>query len=264
MQEARAIVSGRNIFKNLTNGDTHPRKKHLVDLETDISSATKCAAIIFEMRPYFLRTRRMDENPYILQLQNATVDLKTNTIRHTSPTDYASKQSSIRVPDYALPGSTNLREPPTAEQDRRWVIDFIWSVFRADASLKPHDLDAHGTLGPQGKTNSYFSLFLFARLLEGVPLKRAVFFFPPRGEIRRNHWGNLFDTSWGRIARFAKTRSSRAISNRKSQIVAFPLAGNQPVASLGRSWTWAPSGVTPCSKGGQTAEGRAGRGSIRT
>ena len=89
LQEARSIVSGRNIFKNLSNGDTHPRKKHLVDLEVGISSATKASEIIFEMRPYFLRTRRMGENPYILKLQNATVDLKTNTIRHTSPTDYA-------------------------------------------------------------------------------------------------------------------------------------------------------------------------------
>ena len=51
LKEARAIVSGRNIFKNLTNWDTHPRKNHLVHLETDISPATKCDTVIFEMRP---------------------------------------------------------------------------------------------------------------------------------------------------------------------------------------------------------------------
>ena len=169
------------MFKNLANGDLHPRKKHLIDLEIDISSATRCAAIIFELRPYFIRNRPMGASPYILQLQNATVDLETNTIRHTSPFDYASKQSLIRVPDYALPGASDLREPAEAEKDRRWVLDFVWSISRPDPTGKPHDLDAHHILGGQDKTNSYFLLFLLARLLEGVPIKKTIFFFSPRG-----------------------------------------------------------------------------------
>ena len=82
---ARAIVSERNIFKIIANGDMLPMKKHLIGLEIDISSETRRAGIIFEFRPYFLRTRPMGENTYILQLQNATVNLETNTIRRTSP-----------------------------------------------------------------------------------------------------------------------------------------------------------------------------------
>ena len=186
LQQARAIVSVRNVFKNLATGDMHPRKKHLIDLEIDISSATRCAALIFELRPYFLRTRPMGENPYILQLQNATVDLETNTIRRTSPFDYASKQSLIRVPDYALPGASDLREPAEAEKDRRWILDFVWSIFRPDTKGKPHELDAHHILGAQGKTNSYFFLFLLARLLHGVPIKKTIFSFPQGVGIRKS------------------------------------------------------------------------------
>ena len=155
-QEERSIVAGRSIFKNITNGDASPRKKHIVDLEVDISSPTNANTIIFEMGTYFLRTRRMGENPYIMELQNATVDLRTNAIRRTSHTDYSSKQSLIRAPDYAHPVSSNSREPPTAEQDRMWVLDSIWSIFRPCASLQPHDSDARGILGTQDKSNSYF------------------------------------------------------------------------------------------------------------
>ena len=48
-QETRPIVSGRYIFKNLTNGDARHRKKHLVDLEVDVSPSANASTIVFEM-----------------------------------------------------------------------------------------------------------------------------------------------------------------------------------------------------------------------
>ena len=75
LQQARVIVSARNMFKNLATGETRPMKKLLLDIEIDISSATRCVGVIFVLRPFYRRTRPMGENPYILHLQNATVGL---------------------------------------------------------------------------------------------------------------------------------------------------------------------------------------------
>ena len=181
IQEVRSVVSARNIFKNLANGEMHPRRKHLLDLEIAISSASKCVSMAEDCRPYFLSRARMDANPMLLQLQNGTVDLETNTIRGSRPQDFTSKISRVRIPDYATPGRNRSPEPPCAKEHRNWILDFIWSIFRPGPDLQPHNLDEYARLGSQDSQNCYFFLCVLARLLEGRPVKRSIFLFSPRG-----------------------------------------------------------------------------------
>ena len=168
IQDCRGLVSSRNCFKNLPNGEMHPRKRHLFELEVSISSAGKCIQMASDLTPYFLAEAEVDSDPMSLQLQNATVDLRTNTIRDSRPGDWASKISQIRVPDYALPGAKDSEEPPEEKVERERATNFIWSIFRPDPSGKSHSLDASDVLGPQDRQNAYFSRCLLARLLEGV------------------------------------------------------------------------------------------------
>ena len=181
LQDSRGLVVSRNCFKNLSNGEMHPRKRHLFELEVAVSSASKCIQLAADLRPYFLTEAEMDSDPMVLQLQNATVDLRSNTIRDSRPGDWTSKISQVRVPEYALPGAKDTTEPPEEKLERERATDFIWSVFRPDPSGKSHHLDAAGALGPQDRQNAYFLLCLLARLLEGRPLRRTVFLYSPRG-----------------------------------------------------------------------------------
>ena len=178
--DVRATAARNNIFKQSRGGDIHPRRKFLIDLELTLSSARHMRDLIHEIRPYFLRTEPMDANPMLLQLANATLDLRSNTIRRSAPGDYLTKMSTVVVPEYAKAG-INVEEPAEARTNREWAYSFLWSIFRPCPSGKPHPYDHESILGPQDDSNFEFFLQLLARLLEGKPLKRTVYFFSPRG-----------------------------------------------------------------------------------
>ena len=142
-----------------------PRSRHIVCNQVRCGNF-RIAAVLPSRSPY-------GADPYILQLQSATVVLETNKIRHTSAKGYASNKSLIRVPDYALSGSPDLCEPEGAKQDRRRSLDFVWIISRPDP-MGAHDLDAHHILGAHDRTNRYFSLSLFPRMHDGGPIQRAI------------------------------------------------------------------------------------------
>ena len=174
------IASRMNLFKPLRCGKVHPRRKYLVELESSLSNSRSLSDIAYESRPYFLRRGPMDEDPMLLQLKNGTLDLRTNSIRQSCPKDYLTKCSNVYVPDYAKDGR-NSSEPESASTYRKMAYDFLWSIFRPGPDGKPHPYDHSSVLGNQDEENFRFFLLLLARLLEGRPLKRAVFFFSPRG-----------------------------------------------------------------------------------
>ena len=178
--KVKNMASRMNLFKPLRCGKIHPRRKFLLDLESNLSNSRSLADIAYESRPYFLRTGPMDADPMLLQLKNGTVDLRTNSIRQSSPKDYLTKCSNVYVPDYAK-GGVDSREPESASGDRKTAYDFLWSIFRPDADGKPHQYDHSNAIGDQNKENFKYFLLLLARLLEGNPLMRTIFFFSPRG-----------------------------------------------------------------------------------
>ena len=181
VQLAKGIATSRNIFKNLADRSLHPRRKYLAELEEELSDSDRVSKLAQNARPYFARTMDMDGNPMLLQLQNATVNLATNTIQTSRPSDFISKISTITVPEYALPGTDNPTEPPSAREDREWVWGFLWSIFKPGGDGKAHPLDNFGKLGSQDERNFFFFMCLLARLLEGRPLERTVFLYSPRG-----------------------------------------------------------------------------------
>lgn len=180
VSQIKSLVSRLNIFKPSRDGKMHQRKKFILDLELSLSSARHISELLYEARPYFLRTLPMDSDPMLLQLQNATVDLRTNTIRESRPGDYLTRASSISVPDYAMEGSS-IDEPPDAVSNREWAYNFIWSIFQPGIDGAPHPYDKYDELGDQNAANFRYFLLFLARILEGRPLKRCFFFFSPRG-----------------------------------------------------------------------------------
>ena len=118
IHDVRAMVSARNIFTNLANGDAQPRRKHLLWMEIAISPASKCVSIAGDCRPYFLSRARMGANPMFLHLKNGTVDSQTNTIRGSRPGDSTSGISRIHIADYSTPGPNRGHDPPYAKAER--------------------------------------------------------------------------------------------------------------------------------------------------
>ena len=85
------MASRMNLFKPLRCGKIRPRRKFLLDLESNLSNSRNLADIAYESMPYFLRTGPTDADPMLLQLEDGTVDIRTNSIRQSSPKDYLTK-----------------------------------------------------------------------------------------------------------------------------------------------------------------------------
>ena len=97
-------MSRLNIFKNNRDGQMHARKKFILELEKSISNARRLSHILHEARPYFLRDGPMDSDPMLLQLANATLDLRADAKRNSRPGDYLTKCSAVVVSDHVLGG----------------------------------------------------------------------------------------------------------------------------------------------------------------
>ena len=89
----------------------------------------------------------------------------------------------MSVPDHVLGGGVDI-EPPEACAMRDWAYNFIWSIFCPVRENDPHFYDNYGDLGDQDSSNFHFFLHLLARMLEGRPIKRVVYFPPPRPQLQ--------------------------------------------------------------------------------
>ena len=127
--EVRAADERLNVFKQSRGGAIRTRRKFLGNLEPKLSSANHMAELVREIRPYFLRNEPMGENPMLLQLANATLDLETNRIRKRFPRGYLAKMSKVIVPDYAMEGRDS-GDPIIASAHVEWAYSLLWSIFR--------------------------------------------------------------------------------------------------------------------------------------
>ena len=106
----------------------------------------------------------MDGGPFLLHLQNGTVDIRTNTIRPSSPLDYVKKVSNVVVPEYVFNVS---REPASAAVGRYWVYNILWSIYAPCRRGEPHVLDWRGAVaGKISRNFEYFPSYM-ARILDG-------------------------------------------------------------------------------------------------
>ena len=80
----------------------------------------------------------------------------------------------------------NSAEPESASGDRKKAYDFLWPIFCPGPDGKPHPYDQSSAIKNQDGWN-FRSFLLLARLLEGRPLKRTIFFFSPRGRNSTRH-----------------------------------------------------------------------------
>ena len=170
----------RNIWRHSAE-KPHARVDFLLDAQKKMSDHTGVQYLLAEPRPYFIRKEPFDADPMILQLQTAVVDLRVNRIRASAASDYTSKASPLFVPANALSGGSGVAETPEEAEARAWTWSLLWSVFKKDEDGEYRDLDRKETLGEQDAQNFAYLVLLLARLLEGRPLKKVVYFFSPRG-----------------------------------------------------------------------------------
>ena len=120
--------------------------------------------------------------------------------------------ATVVVPEYANAGS-NVEEPGEARANRDWAYSFLWSISRPCPSGKPHPYDHESILGPQCDANSEFPLHPTARLLEGRPIRRTVYFFYPRRRRSKRPikiiLTNLLGTYSGQCKRSISTNDRR-------------------------------------------------------
>ena len=170
----------RNIWRN-TEERRHPRAEFLLELQKKLGNHTSVQHLMGEARPYFLRSVGFDLDPLVLQLQNAVVDLRCNCIRGSRASDYTSKKSQVRAPDGALGSPGGQVESAEDSEARKWAWDLLWSISKKGETSGCDALDREEKLGEQDLRNFNYLLLLFARLLEGRPLKKVIYVFSPRG-----------------------------------------------------------------------------------
>ena len=176
--DVRATAARLNVFKKRRGGDVHPRREFLFGLELTLSSAKHMAEIVREIRPYFLRIEPMGANPMLLQIANATIDLKTNRIRKSCTGDYLTKMPNVVAQDYAMEGSDS-GEPIIERSHRERAYSFLWSIFQPCSIGVGRSYDFAEQIGVVGSVNFEFFPQLIARLLEGRPLRRTIYFPHP-------------------------------------------------------------------------------------
>ena len=207
------LAKRKDIIKQTRWRTTHPWRKFLQELEIPLSNVNQLREIIHEARLYFTRREPMDTNPMLLQLANATVDLKPNTTRQRNPGDYLSEMSTISVPDYAIGGGCT-DEPEEARRNRDWAYSF-YGPYRPPPSFngEEHCRDFPHLFRTQGDADFTFFLQLLDRLPHGSPLKRTIY-FPPRGRNSEIPVGLILTNLLGHTLIHANIRYSLTVDFR--------------------------------------------------
>ena len=102
IQKVRSIAVSRNLLNARTKGGQGARSKYITDLECELSDSFKIQGLAENAGHFFAREAPMGADPFLLRLQNATVDIRGNVIRPISPFDYVTKMSHIAVPVYSI------------------------------------------------------------------------------------------------------------------------------------------------------------------
>lgn len=134
-------------------------------------------ALIKESAMFFDRDPKFDEKPFIFQLSNCVLDLRSNKFRPSFPSDMARRCSPISIPLEWLANPERIASESARACDGAWSV--MWSMFSRDGPF--HADDHFEELGDQDEENFRMMMRVHARLLEGMPLGKCVILTSTRG-----------------------------------------------------------------------------------
>lgn len=166
---ANAILQVIAMAKNsqvlpVMNGEDHPRMKFLKETEKALLKREATERIIREASIFFLCHAVFDADPYIFQLENCVLDLKSNKFRRGMPSDMARMASPITVPETWLADPSLIETEGIAKRQRAW--DIVWSMFSRE--------DDNGVPGPHHPDDAVEELGDRAYLKKVGRLSRAL------------------------------------------------------------------------------------------
>jgi hypothetical protein len=179
LRQVLADAKARNVFPPQEDGEDHFRMAFLNKFIMALECREALEKIIKESAIFFSKEQVYDTKPHIVQLVNCVLDLLTGTFRKGLPSDLTSRRSNITIPENWL--QTPSLIDTAGDKCRSFAWDIIWSIFSKGEDGEAHANDQVETLGEQDEINFMYFLHLLARLLEGRPLAKCIFFYSARG-----------------------------------------------------------------------------------
>ena len=149
--------------------------------------------IIKEATVSFSKEIVFNQKPYLFQLSNCVLDLKTNTFREGVPSDLTSRRSNVRIPEAWLKDFVKLEKESAPMRQKAWEV--MWSIFKRQDEF--HEYDCFAQLGDQDEVNFMHLMRLHARLLEGTPLCKCIMLYSPCGRNSKGVLEKVFQSTWG-------------------------------------------------------------------
>ena len=153
----------------------------------------KTRVLVEEYKKFFaMREFIFGQNPDLFAFANNVVlGHGVNEFRYSRPSDRCSRTSGLCIPDEWLHGDGYLG---ASAPQRAMAWSTIWSIFKRDGSFHPGDkVDVLGA--EQDEANFHWLISYVARLLEGRPITKCVYFFSNRGRLSRG----IIEKSVGRV-----------------------------------------------------------------
>ena len=186
---AMQLVAGWAAQAGLSADKCKFAKKTVADLgcRLGVEALIKESAMFFDVETVF------DENPYLFQLKNCLLDLRTNSFRPCRPSDMTRRCSSVVVPATWLEDPDLIPLESAQYCDAAWAV--MWSMYSRAGEFHPDD--HFDELGDQDEANFNHIMNLHARLLEGNPLGKCVILASTRGRNSKGLCEKIFNSVWG-------------------------------------------------------------------
>ena len=186
----RKVVKSASNLANATDQATETLQKLHCKLEKRASSTD---ALIHEMRMFFARDPAFDRNAYIFQLENCVLDLRENTFRMSQPSDMTQKYSPVRIP------AAWLRDPSLITYQSKGICEKVeevmWGIYKREGDFHPSD--HFEEVGDNDAAEYMHLLQCMARMMEGIPLQKVIYFFSHRGRNSKGMLEKAFKNMWG-------------------------------------------------------------------
>ena len=192
IREVAALAKRLSTFPRSGDGP-HPRAEFLDKTVGCLECRESVEKLIKESSIFFDRAADFDVNPWLFQLQNCTLDLRTNTFKRSCPSDMCLRCSPITIPEAWLEDPSLIELAAADLRDDAWKT--MWSLFRRNGD--PHPDDDFGVLGDQDRANFEFFMHIKARMLEGTPLAKCLMLYSLRGRNGKGITEKCYQAVWG-------------------------------------------------------------------
>jgi len=127
LRAARQRAADCNAFPARSEGATHPRLEFLEKMTASVECEQPVNKIIREAAIFCEKPVVFDENPWLFQLQNCVLDIRTNTFRQSKPSDMCKRSSPIKFPESWLKDPTLMEVEAPEKCDDAW--DTLWTLY---------------------------------------------------------------------------------------------------------------------------------------